>query len=238
MGPAPKDGKILRLLQRCEGLRPDAACFAPRTTPRSSFAFIDGTMLGRLFIVMFLAFLIEGWVLIQIVSATSFLFTLLLCIFTTFVGITLLRGAASRIHYEAQKALAETGSVAGALSGGLLQLLAGILLVMPGVITDVIGAALMLPPFHSIAKKRAKASRFVREGQFGNIQFGTQFTGFSAQGPTPKTHAKASNHATPPPSTAEGVPDADAPPEGDTYVPPRATNPDGVVLDAEIIDEP
>lgn len=209
-----------------------------RTYTPLSYLDPDGTMLGRLFIFMFLAFLIEGWVLIQIVSATSFVFTLLLCLFTTFVGITLVRGAATRIHFEAQQALAESGSIAGALSGGLLQLLAGILLVMPGVITDVIGALLMLPPFHQLAKKRAKSSRFVREGQFQNIQFGSQFQGFPGQQPPSGHNATRPNNATPPPSKAEGFQPADAPPEDDTYVPPQASDPDAVVLDAEIVDDP
>lgn len=190
-------------------------------------------MLGRLFIFMFLGFLLEGWILVRMVMATSFWFTFFLCVFTSFLGVSFIRGAIVRLQVDAQQAMASSGSISRAVGGGLVQLFAGFLLLMPGILSDIVGILLMLPPFHALVKKRAGASRFVRDGQFGHMPFGAQFAEFQAR----QEARQPSSHTAADPS-AQSMRDADAPPPDDDYIPPAASAPNTVIIDAEVIDDP
>lgn len=190
-------------------------------------------MFGRIFILMIFTFLLEGWILIRMVAETSFLFTFLLCLFTSFLGLSLMRGAVGRLHEGTQRAMAGAGSIPEAVSGGFIQLLAGFLLLLPGVLSDIVGVLLMLPPFHHMALKRASASQFVRDGQFSNLPFGAQFSEFRG-GPAPQTQTTSRPADA---QTSTPFRDPDAPPADDNYVPPKASAPDNVIIDAQIIDE-
>lgn len=182
---------------------------------------------------MFIGFLLEGWILIRVAMATSFWFTLFLCLFTSFLGVTLIRGAVGRLRHNAQRAMASSGSVPPSVGGGLVQLFAGFLLLMPGLLSDVFGVVVMLPPFHTLIQERVGASRFVREGQFGQMPFGAQFADFRA-----RQEARQSAASNPQDPSSNAVRDADAPPPGDDYVPPAASAPNTVILDAEVVDDP
>lgn len=193
-------------------------------------------MLGRVFLFLLLGFLFEGWVLVRVASATSFGFVFVLCILTFFVGLSLLRGASLRLQQDTQRAMASQGSVPRALAGAFAQLLAGLLLIMPGVIGDLIGALLMLPPLHGFALRRIRASKFAQSGQFQGMHFGGNFMGGGPQSPP---HGSGAN----PPrgdeqsTTRTSFRDPDAPPPQDDYVPPRASTPDSAIIDAEIVDD-
>lgn len=193
-------------------------------------------MLGRVLLFLLLGFLFEGWVLVRVASATSFGFVFVLCIFTFFIGLSLLRGASLRLHHDTQRAMASQGSVPRALAGAFAQLLAGLLLIMPGVIGDMIGALLMLPPLHGFALKRIRASKFARSGQFQGMPFGGSFMG---GGPHPPPHGASAqrSHGDGQPPEQTSFRDPDAPPPQDDYVPPQASTPDSVIIDAEIVDE-
>ena len=79
------------------------------------------------------AFLLLAW-LIGLVP------TLALMVLTSLTGVLLLRRAGSRPIGQAQAALRTAGSGAGVLA------LAGILLVLPGFVTDLIGAGMLVGP--------------------------------------------------------------------------------------------
>lgn len=193
-------------------------------------------MLGRMFLLLFLGFLLEGWVLVRVASATSFGFTFVLCLFTFFIGLSLLRSAALRIQYDTQRAMAAEGSISGALAGGFAQILAGLLLIMPGVISDVVGALIMLPPLHGFALKRIRASKLGQSGQFPGMRFGRNF---GAGGPQTRPGASSSRTTggEPRPDGPPSFRDAAAPPPEDNYMPPRVGDPDSIIIDGEIVDD-
>lgn len=191
-------------------------------------------MLGRIFLFIFLGFLLEGWVLVRVASATSFGFTFLLCLVTFLIGLTLLRGASLRLQHDAQKAMASQGSVSTALAGGFAQVIAGLLLMMPGVVSDILGALIMLPPLHGLALKRIRASKFGQSGQVPGMHFGGSFGGGGPHAPSGPSSAHTADDRR---DEATSFRDPNAVPPDDNYVPPQASNPDSIILDGEIVDD-
>ena len=77
---------------------------------------------------------------------TSWELVLAWVIGTALVGLGLLRHTGIRCAWEARRRLAHGESLGDHLVNCLLLLLAGVLLVLPGVITDLTGLILWLPP--------------------------------------------------------------------------------------------
>lgn len=226
--------KFAKDLAFCESVRSFDATDRPHALLLVPLFDFDDTMLTRIFILMIFTFLLEGWILIRMVMETSFLFTFFLCLFTSLLGLSLMRGAVVRLQQGTQRAMSGTGTMGQAVGGALIQLVAGVLLLMPGILTDIAGALLMLPPLHQIALRRASVSKFVREGQFTNMPFGQQFSGFQDASSASQTQSAAPKQQSAPSSFI----DPDAPPPDDTYEPPRPSSPENVILDAEIVDDP
>lgn len=90
--------------------------------------------------------------------------TLLLFLATSMAGVFLLRHSGRRKLSELSAAVAQTGVQAIHLeSPGLAAMLGGILLVLPGFITDVVGTALLIPPLRRWAA--AAIGRAYRESR-------------------------------------------------------------------------
>ena len=93
---------------------------------------------------------LELWLLIQIGSIIGTFETIMLIIFTGFVGAQLARSQGLKVLQELNQALSQGVSPAKKVAEGLLILGGGLLLVTPGVCTDIVGFSVMIPPFRVI----------------------------------------------------------------------------------------
>ena len=116
-------------------------------------------MLVRLFLLFTLVPLGELALLFWIAQHTGWLFTLGLVIVTGVVGASLARHEGLRCWLEVQRQLAEGKLPAEPLLDGLMILVAGALLITPGVLTDLVGFALLVPPIRRLVR-RYLAARF------------------------------------------------------------------------------
>jgi UPF0716 protein FxsA len=117
--------------------------------------------------------LIEIATFVVVGSKIGVLWTIALVVLSSIVGSILLRvqgfGVLTRIRRDV-----DAGRNPGReLAHGAMILLAGVLLLVPGFVTDVIGLLLFIPPVRDLAW------RFLRE-RVTVTSFGTGFGGFSA----------------------------------------------------------
>ena len=131
-------------------------------------------MLLYLFLLFTLVPLVELWLLFRIAQETSFLFTLALVLTTGIVGASLARWQGWRTMARIQGELNANRMPADAMVDGLLILVAGLLLVTPGVMTDAVGFALLVPPLRTLVKRAAKAW-FRRNFRVETVDFRTTF---------------------------------------------------------------
>lgn len=106
----------------------------------------------RLALLFILWPIVELWLLIQIGRATSFWTTLAIVILTGVVGAALARREGLKVYRQIRNDLAAGRLPADPLIDALVILVAGALLITPGLISDVVGIVLLVPP----------ARRFVR----------------------------------------------------------------------------
>jgi UPF0716 protein FxsA len=100
----------------------------------------------RLFLVYVL---VELAVVVALVSTIGFGWTLLLVVGTFALGLALVGSQVKRQVQRLQKGLA---SPQGAVSDGALVALGGVLTVVPGLVTSVLGLLLLLPPTRAAAR--------------------------------------------------------------------------------------
>ena len=100
---------------------------------------------------------VELTLLLRLSEALGFAETLLLVIATGAVGAALARLEGTRVLGEWREALAKGETPAEGVIGGLLVLVGGVLLVTPGVLTDGVGVALMLPPVRRVVARFVQA---------------------------------------------------------------------------------
>ncbi len=117
-------------------------------------------MLLRLLLLFTVLPLVELVLLLILADNTSWQFTLALVLLTGVVGAALARHEGLRCWKRVQQKLAAGELPGDPLLDALMILLAGALLVTPGVLTDLFGFALLLPVFRRIVK-RSLARRFL-----------------------------------------------------------------------------
>ena len=110
-------------------------------------------MLARLLLLFTVVPLVELALLLWIGSLTGLRFTLLLVLLTGIIGAGLARHQGLRCWLRVQQQLSAGQLPADPLVDGLMILVAGALLVTPGVLTDLFGFGLLLPPFRRILKR-------------------------------------------------------------------------------------
>jgi len=101
--------------------------------------------------IVFLALLIgaplaELYVLIEVGSQIGALSTILISIFTAVLGAWLVRMQGLAVLFRVQQSLARGEPPALELMEGALLLVAGLVLLFPGFITDALGFLLLVPP--------------------------------------------------------------------------------------------
>ena len=131
-------------------------------------------LLGRLFLLFVVVPIVELALLIQIGQMVGVLPTVMLVFLTGAAGAWLARTEGVRVLFRFQSELAG-GQVPGqALFDGLCILVGGAFLLTPGVLTDLAGSALLLPPTRRWIQRRLKRSleRRIQEGTVRVVTFG------------------------------------------------------------------
>ncbi len=123
--------------------------------------------LGRLILLFTLVPVLELALLIEIGALIGTLYTIALIIGTGVLGAALARSQGLRVLREVQAEFAQGRLPAGSLVDGLLILIAGALLMTPGVLTDIVGFACLTPVFRKQVRRslQQRFERALREGK-------------------------------------------------------------------------
>jgi UPF0716 protein FxsA len=123
-------------------------------------------MFIRLLALFILLPLVELAILIQVGQWIGVLWTLALVVATGFLGAALARRHGVRAWIAIRDELRAGRMPAAALADGLLILIGGIVLLTPGLLTDLFGFAMLIPASRN-ALKKALSRRFEQAAQRG-----------------------------------------------------------------------
>ncbi|HOJ75646.1 MAG TPA: FxsA family protein [Phycisphaerae bacterium] len=110
----------------------------------------------RLALLLILWPLIELYLLIQIGRATSAFTALTIVILTGVVGAALAKREGLKTYHRIRQELAAGHIPGDHLVDALMILVAGILLITPGLISDTVGIALLVPHFRRLVREHLK----------------------------------------------------------------------------------
>jgi UPF0716 protein FxsA len=114
-------------------------------------------MLFYLFLLFTIVPLIELTILVWIGGQTEWWVPIVLVIATGVIGAALARWQGWQVLQRIRADAAAGRMPADAMIDGVLILLAGILLVTPGVLSDLLGVALLIPPARAVVKRLVTA---------------------------------------------------------------------------------
>lgn len=154
------------------------------------FVVDEVVMALRLFLLFTVVPALELWLLIQIGSIIGTIETIILIILTGAIGANLARNQGLQVLGELNQALQEGTSPAKKVAEGLLILGGGLLLITPGVCTDIVGFSVMIPPFRAVLAQVLQ-NILLKRIQVGNMQ---QMGGF----PPPSTSSSPKEKVTKP----------------------------------------
>lgn len=135
---------------------------------------------------------IELTVLVQVGSQIGALGAIGLTILTAIVGLSLVRSQGLSVMQRAQQNMAQGQTTAPEVIEGGMLAFAGLCLLIPGFITDALGALLLLPPLRAQFAKSVMNSSFIKvkmaspfqQGSFGQSPFNQQGDSGGQQGNT------------------------------------------------------
>jgi UPF0716 protein FxsA len=128
-------------------------------------------MVKRIIVAILLLPIIETAVFLLVAALIGFVGAFTLMLATTLAGVMVLRRAGRGRIAQFRVAVSD-GEVTGveANTGGFLTVLAGLLLVLPGFLTDLVGAALLIRPLRRWCGRTFKAwARHRQDSQRGVI---------------------------------------------------------------------
>jgi len=131
-------------------------------------------VLLRLLLLFIVLPLVELALLLWLADVTGWQFTFGLVICTGVLGGWLARHEGLRCWRAVQQQLARGELPADSLLDGLLILVAGAVLITPGVITDLTGFALLVPPIRGLVKRYLVARFKARMVVAGTSGFGAR----------------------------------------------------------------
>jgi len=129
-------------------------------------------MLFYLFLLFTVVPLVELALLVWLGGETAWWVPVLLVLADGIAGALLWRWQGFRVLTRIQEDMAAGRMPADALVDALLIFLAGAFLITPGMLTDAVGFALLIPPIRAVVKRLAKAW-FVRHVQVRTATFST-----------------------------------------------------------------
>lgn len=110
-------------------------------------------MLLRLFFLFVVIPFIELTILLWLADATHWSWTLLLIVLTGMVGTVLVRWQGLQVVGRIREEMAAGRMPGQALADGVMVLLAGALLLTPGILTDLFGFSLLIPFCRAVYRK-------------------------------------------------------------------------------------
>lgn len=128
--------------------------------------------MGKIFLLFIAATLMEIFVFIEVGSAIGAWSTIALIVLTAAIGLSLVRIQGFQTLMEAQRKINIGEPPAREMLAGMMLALSGVLLVLPGFVSDIGGVLLLLPPVRS-----ALVDYFISRV---NIQTGSQGHTFDA----------------------------------------------------------
>ncbi len=128
------------------------------------------------FILFFLLAWIEISIFIQVAHVIGVLLTLILVIFTSAIGISLVKNQGMKNFMLLQEKLARHENPAAEMTRSVSLIIAGFLLVLPGFFTDFLGLLLLLPPVQKHLTLKVMPYLKVWRGGPGNAANDSGFT--------------------------------------------------------------
>jgi UPF0716 protein FxsA len=126
-------------------------------------------MMGRVFLLFTLVPLLELYILIKIGGYLGAFQTIVLVVFTVVLGIALARFEGLRTLQQIKQSLSQGIVPAEEVVDGVLIFVGGILLITPGVLTDLFALVLLIPHTRTIFKRWLRR-RFDRMIATGNVR--------------------------------------------------------------------
>lgn len=114
--------------------------------------------------------LVEIWLLLEISKRLGVMDTIALVVITGFTGAWLARSQGLQIFRHIQSELQQGKMPSDALIEGLLLLIAGIVLITPGLLTDCAGILLLIPPTRKLLLQYVK-KRFQQQYSIQDIYY-------------------------------------------------------------------
>lgn len=146
--------------------------------------------MGRLFLFLLVFIFLEAVVVAKVAQLIGWGTTLLLLLGTTLLGSALVRRQGFVTWVRLNQRLQAGESPGQELADGMLTLLGGFLLVVPGFITDGFGLVLLFPPFRralaAMLVRRGLLQAFARPGQAG-WAYSARYQSASTYDATPDT---------------------------------------------------
>ncbi|WP_223260915.1 FxsA family protein [Hydrogenovibrio crunogenus] len=137
----------------------------------------------KIFFLLFLFVpLVELYVLIEVGSEIGALPTILLTIVTAIIGAALMRHQGVSTMQKAQLNMAQGQLPAVEMMEGVFIFLGGLMLLIPGLITDAIGFLLLIPPVRRLFSKKLIAQRQTQYAQYKGQVYETEWTERSSDG--------------------------------------------------------
>ena len=127
-------------------------------------------MLWKLILLLTLVPIVELLLLVKLAQVTSFGVTVLVVIATGVLGAFLAKAEGLKVLRKIQREMSEARLPGDSLLDGAMVLVAGALLVTPGLLTDTVGFLLLLPPSRGLVRRWVK--RWIRRKiERGTVQF-------------------------------------------------------------------
>jgi UPF0716 protein FxsA len=139
-------------------------------------------MLFYLFLLFTVVPLVELALLVWLGGQTVWWVPILLVLADGILGAVLWRWQGWKTFSRIQADMAAGRMPADALIDGLLLFLAGAFLITPGMLTDVVGFALLIPPIRAVVKRYAQAW-FIRHVQVQTASFRAAYSADSTSPP-------------------------------------------------------
>jgi UPF0716 protein FxsA len=141
--------------------------------------------------------LLEVFVFAQVADAIGFLNALGLLIAISLVGAWVVRHEGWKVWQRLNLQLTQGRLPQVEVIDGVLVLLAGVLLVMPGFVTDVVGALLLLPPTRALARRMAQRRMEIRVERVRATYRGRVYDATATEQPPPPDTPDASDEGPP-----------------------------------------
>lgn len=144
----------------------------------------DVKTIAKLFLLFTVVTTVELALLLELARFTSWWVAVATIILPGLVGAWLVRREGARAYRAVLESVSLQREPTGAILDGVIVLVASVLLITPGVLSDLTGLALLIPPIRAVAREalrrrvRSAIDRRLSSGQIRFSGFGVDAGGF------------------------------------------------------------